>query len=101
MITKEDYLAVATPEEWDIWLTTQASVRSPKNRLALKRKIDNYIRDEHCLFCKVAEKASEGLPIAKCVFCMKDRDQIHCSQILIEEKVDQAIERLEAIGLWD
>ena len=108
MITKEDYLAVATPKEWDWWLNEIASISSPTFQRGLKGAMGKYYRyiadNTSCLFCRVSfecHKRLRRLDANFCATCMKGSNYNHCSQIPPEERVDQAIERLEAIGLWD
>jgi len=104
MLTKEDYLKVATPEEWDRWLTEKASIYAPKNKQSSMSGSERP-RSALCLFCKVARAVCvrENLSLNGyiiCSICMAGRGYKHCYEIPKEEKADQAIERLEAAGLW-
>ena len=97
MVTKEDYLKVATPKEWREWLTRKASAYAPTNR--------RYFIFDYCLICKAAEIACRRLGLDPeqnlCSTCMTGRSHNRCIEIPEERRVNLAIERLEAVGLWD
>jgi hypothetical protein len=112
-IEKEKYLRVATPEEWDYWLTLKADANvcydvkdwHVKEIEKLREKIGT-----DCLFCKVFEVTDFYLPkwcgnnkISDCRCCMKCKDEYNapCLSIDPKDRVDLAIERLEKVGLWD
>lgn len=94
---KEDYLAIATPEEWDCWLT-EAADRYGKAQIDVLR----------CFFCEAAGAkrgyVGDGRDI--CSNCMpvqydSMRRPLPCITISHKEKIDCAIARLEKVGLWE
>jgi len=108
MITKEDYLRAATPQEWDVWLNRLASINSPMFQRELKGAMGiyyQYIVDRTiCLLWRTSyehHKRLRRLDTSYCATCMEGSGYNHCTKIPPEERVDQIIERLEAAGLWD
>lgn len=96
MKEKERLLAVASPEEWDWWLSAQSGYF-----------IDN---DFHlrCLFCEAVGAfrgcVGNGKP-HDCGQCMPDgykqRFVPCCKYDDLGDKLDAAIARLEAAGIWE
>jgi hypothetical protein len=91
---KEKYLRVATPDEWDYWLTLQADHNAPKRKggkMNWATREINAMGFMSCLFCKTFNR--------NCLECMGN--QFGCFGIPGRLKVDKAIERLEKVGIWD
>jgi hypothetical protein len=100
---KDRYLKVATPEQWDYWLTLKADANASyeKNDWHVK-EISKlyYLTGYDCLFCKVFGYEENGKKRADCESCMGN-GFAPCLGIPEHERVDRAIERLEKIGIWD
>ena len=90
---KATLLAVASPEEWDRWLTCNA---------------DPFHSAGRCLFCE-AYGARRGHVPGKCRDCMPEGDfeacpyraKMPCVNHRYRDKIDLAIARLEAAGIWE
>lgn len=98
---RERLLAVATPEEWDCWIERQAQMRFGPPAI-----------EYACLFCRAFNKPSslfdddDREKAAKaCAACSPDtkyhKDCYRCNAYDDEEKIDRAIARLEAAGIWE
>jgi hypothetical protein len=88
---KERFLAIASPEEWDTWLTKMGDFYSPKG------EDTDYVNS--CLFC-----AAFG---GDCHLCQANEggmDHFYfrgCWLVPETERVDRAIWRLSKAGLWN
>jgi hypothetical protein len=106
-VEKLKYLRVATPEQWDYWLTLKADAAwsyfmDDWHVKELEKVKEKYGTD--CLFCKTFEVESfdNNHKKSECKACMpKAGINGGCLMICPEDRIDMAIERLEKAGLWD
>lgn len=108
MDERETLLKVATPEEWDCWLTVLADLAS----------LEVYcMSQKNCGSCKFNNAYGCLKPVPPdCLFCKAFYDDCDecmgkgnfrnplsfhtCGDIPINERIDRAIVRLEAAGIW-
>jgi len=84
MTKKERYLAVATPEEWDRWLSHMADFYASRIDSVCFYQSNKI----NCLFCEAFNN--------DCRLCAgaKYRHDISCMDISYEERIDRAIVKL-------
>ncbi len=95
---KERFLSVATPDQWDCWLTVRADHFAPRKDPGWEaRDKENLSRKfgGNCLFC-----LAFGY---KCWECKteEDAEAPPCLGDHQAEVIDLAIKRLEEAGIWD
>lgn len=101
---REIFLAVATPEDWDCWLSFMADWVAGDFPLfyelpACCSHRELWWRSPDCLFCKAFgwDGHSTTRPCEKCM-----GDKYACERNHHwDERVDAAIVRLEKAGIWD
>lgn len=97
MSEKLKYLKVATPEQWDWWLTLKADDLAPSrkgHKINWATRILMDMESPSCLFCRVFER--------DCASCMPGGKFLNCiTDVPGRLRVDAAIERLEKVGVWD
>lgn len=94
MTDKERFLQVATPQEWDCWLSYTADKLS---RYHDDRGDFYRSRNKDCLIC-LAFQWDREWGTRPCKQCMEIPCWFKYEDI---ERVDAAIARLEAAGIWE
>ena len=93
---KEKYLAVASPECWDMWLSYIADAYAVEGNPYNENYWPFFSK---CFFCHTFRH--ENGYVGNCSTCMPNEESYTCLGISFEDKVDRAIARLEAVNLWD
>ncbi len=98
---KKRFLKIASLEEWDAWLTTQADRYAP-NYDKISTPLAN-----RCFFCEAVGASEGGIATGNtndCGRCMPREYSewrfVPCVAIGYSDKVDRAIKRLEKAGMW-
>ncbi len=102
MTEKERFLKVATPQEWDCWLTIQADYLVGQTYVwpelqRINERFKNTGISDGCLFC-AAYKSNHK----ECMPHVYPGGFIYrCLSIPKREKIDAAIARPERAGIWE
>jgi len=91
MTDRERYLKVASPDEWDRWLSYMADFYAPGNLYIRKFSYYSMIGGKCCWICLVFN--------ANCRLCMGEA--MACLYIPRNERIDRAIEKLEKARVFE